>query len=510
MSLSRRAFLKSSLVSGAVLGVGDLPVLRQMAPVTAADAAVPPGLVRFRPEIEPIVRLVEETPRERLLEEIAGRIRKGLTYREVLTALLLAGVRNVQPRPYVGFKFHAVLVVNSAHLASLSSPDEHRWLPIFWALDYFKSAQAQDVREGDWIMAAVEEKRVPPPEQTRSAFSAAMDNWDEAAADVAAASLARGGGANATFELLFRYGARDFRSIGHKAIYVANSWRTLSVIGWQHAEPVVRSLAYALLTHQESGNPAKLDAEADRPWRENVERVARVRKGWQRGTHSAEATAALVEAARTGSSTDASKLVVELLNKETSPASIWDAVLKAASDLVLRKPGILSLHAATTANALHFAYRTSGVEETRLLLLLQGASFLPLFREGAISRGGELSDVTLDTIEPLAPVGKGRDAVEEIFAAVSTDRLTAARKALGYLRGGGAAKDLIDAARLLVFLKGDDAHDYKFSSAVLEDYYSLSASVRDRYLAGAAFLLRGAGERDNQLVERVRSAFGKS
>ena len=44
---------------------------------------------------------------------------------------------------------------------------------------------------------------------------------------------------------LLRYGARDFRAIGHKAIYVANSCRTLESIGWQHAEPVLRSLAYA-------------------------------------------------------------------------------------------------------------------------------------------------------------------------------------------------------------------------------------------------------------------------
>ena len=64
-----------------------------------------------------------------------------------LTApVLLAGVRNVQPRP-VGFKFHAVLVVNSAHLASQASPDTDRWLPIFWALDYFKDAQARTARE---------------------------------------------------------------------------------------------------------------------------------------------------------------------------------------------------------------------------------------------------------------------------------------------------------------------------------------------------------------------------
>ena len=32
-----------------------------------------------------------------------------------------------------------------------------------------------------------------------------------------------------------------------KAIYVGNAFRTLEVIGWQHAEPVLRSLAYALL-----------------------------------------------------------------------------------------------------------------------------------------------------------------------------------------------------------------------------------------------------------------------
>ena len=80
----------------------------------------------------------------------------------MLAALLLAGVRNVQPRPSVGFKFHAVLVVNSAHLASLGSPDTDRWLPIFWALDHFKSSQAQDVREGNWTMGPVDESAVPP------------------------------------------------------------------------------------------------------------------------------------------------------------------------------------------------------------------------------------------------------------------------------------------------------------------------------------------------------------
>ncbi len=110
--LPRRTFLQT----GALAGLGGAAWLARFPAVSAAEAKGDPRSVVFRSEIEPLVRLLEDTPRDRLLEEMASRIQRGTTYREVLTALLLAGVRNIQPRP-VGFKFHAVLVVNSAHLA---------------------------------------------------------------------------------------------------------------------------------------------------------------------------------------------------------------------------------------------------------------------------------------------------------------------------------------------------------------------------------------------------------
>jgi hypothetical protein len=244
-SFTRRRFLQATAAGSAALGLGDLAFLTRLPRVSADEVRPDPKVVRLEPEIEPLVRLLEETPRDKLLEEVAARIHRGTTYREILAALLLAGVRNIQPRP-VGFKFHAVLVVNSAHLASISSPDEHRWLPIFWALDEFKRSQAQDVSEGDWTMAPVDESAVPRASQARAAFCAAMDNWDVAAADAAVAGLARSRGEDEVFEILFRYGCRDFRDIGHKAIYVANSWRTLQTIGWQHAEPAFRALGQAL------------------------------------------------------------------------------------------------------------------------------------------------------------------------------------------------------------------------------------------------------------------------
>src|SRR4051812_41521251 len=120
--IPRRTFLQATAGLGAHAVLAPLGASFFLPSVSAAEAAGPPQMVRFQPEIEPLVRLIEETSRERLLEEMAARIHRGLSYREVLAALLLAGVRSIQPRP-VGFKFHAVLVVNSAHLASLASPD---------------------------------------------------------------------------------------------------------------------------------------------------------------------------------------------------------------------------------------------------------------------------------------------------------------------------------------------------------------------------------------------------
>jgi hypothetical protein len=319
------------------------------------------------------------------------------------------------------------------------------------------------------------------------------------------ASFARSAGCNEVYELFFRYGARDFRSIGHKAIYVANSCRTLQCIGWQHAEPVLRSLAYALLMH-EDGNPARRDDPADRPWRHNQDRAARIKDDWVGGRPDASASADLLATLRKGSDDDACDQVVELLNRGISPQSVWDALFDGAGELLLRQPGIVALHAVTSTNALHYAYQASGDDRTRRLLLLQNAAFLTLFR-GAMGSRGKVGEARIDRLEPIATSEGGPGAIEEIFAEASHDRTTAAQKALAYLQGGHDPRVLIDAARRLVFLKGDDAHDYKFSSAVLEDYYNASPAWRERYLASSLLLLPGSADRDNDLVRRTRVAF---
>lgn len=493
--VSRRSFLQRS--AAAAVGMGFLAHLPRL---SAEDGTLDTKFVRFSPEIEPLVRLLENTPRERLLEEVAERIKTGTTYRELLAAVLLAGVRNIQSRP-LGFKFHAVLVVNSAHMASQNAPDRDRWLPLFWALDQFKSSQALDVKEGDWTMSAVQEKAVPGPDKARAEFIAAMDTWDTERADAAVCGLVRAEGAQEVFELFCRYGARDWRHIGHKAIYVANSWRTLQNIGWQHAEPVLRSLAYGLLEH-EGESPAKRDDEADRPGRANLERLKKIRADWQTGEVSAAATKEMLLTVRQGTWEQASERAVELLNRGVAPQSLWDAFFHGAGEILMRKPGIVSLHAMTTANALHFAHRQTHDDATRRLLLLQCAAYLPLFRRAA----GADKGVAIDEME----AAEGPASVDEIFADISRNKSAAAQKTLKYLQSGGGVRPLLDEAQRLIYMKGRDSHDYKFSSAIIEDHTHLAPALRDRFLAASVFWLQGSGAPDNALIARTRAALGQA
>src|SRR5262249_7072141 len=119
--------------------------------------------------------------------------------------------------------------------------------------------------------------------------------------------------------------------------------------------------------------------------------------------------------------------------------------------------------------------------------------------------------VKIDALEKADLKAEGPAAVEDVFAEVSKDKTAAARKALALLDSSGpdGAEALLAAGRRLVFNKGRDAHDYKFSSAAMEDYYHVTPAWRNRYLASSLFWLHGSGDKDNDLIGRARVALAK-
>jgi hypothetical protein len=64
------------------------------------------------------------------------------------------------------------------------------------------------------------------------------------------------------------------------------------------------------------------------------------------------------------------------------------------------------------------------------------------------------------------------------------------------------------AARRLIFMKGNDSHDYKFSMATLEDYNKISPDCQARFMAASTYYLKGSTAADNKLVQRIRAALG--
>ena len=195
-----------------------------------------------------------------------------------------------------------------------------------------------------------------------------------------------------------------------------------------------------------------------------------------------------------------------MLNASVSPQSIVDAYFAAAGELLMRQPGIVALHASTTTNAIRYAFDTSRDDETRRLLLLQNAAFLPMFREAMLSRGN-VGQQRIDELAKRSEDDNGA-ALDEVFEVMGDDRMAAAEQLMSALSRGTSPEEVIRVARQLVFLKGRDSHDYKFSSAVLEDYYNVSPSWRNQFLAASSFKLRSAKEQDNGLIDRIRSAIG--
>lgn len=499
--LRRRRFLQSASALGLGAGLGSGTGLGAIRSAHADELKVGPDAVQFRPEIEPVVRWIEETPRDRALEAAIAHLKEGLSYRDLMAGLFLAGIRNIKPHP-VGFKFHAVMVINSAHLLGQTAAASDRLLPLLWALDTFKNSQAQDIKEGDWTLGKVDEARLPKPGRARAEFIRAMEAWDADAADTAVAALARTSGAAETMEPIWRMAVRDQRNIGHKPIFAAQSWRTLQAIGWQHAEPVLRSLAFGLLDLHGDSRPVAVG-----PYEANLDNAGRVRDDWQAGKPDPSATRSLLEVMRQATPEDASAEAVKLLNQGVAASSLWDAVVLSGSEILMRSPGILAIHAVTSANALHFIYGASGDETTRRLALLQAVGWQPMFRGRIKPKDGPAID---DLADFKREVAKGDEAIGEIFEAINDGpegRGKAAGKTLAYLEQGGSSDLIFGAARRMIFHKGRDSHDYKFGAASWEECELASDPKWRAPLAAAMmFNLPGAKTEDSPLMKRAREA----
>lgn len=454
--------------------------------------------VRFNPELEPLMRLLEDTPEEKCDDLLLAQMRGGTTYQQFLAALFLAGVRNINPNP-CGFALHCVFVVSSAHQLAMSARPEERILPLAFAMHNLKESQQKDVKSksGDFVLKPLAGP-VPSREKAAVEFTAAMEAWDRDRAQRAVVGLIRTRKPAEVIEVFWRYGARDYRNIGHKAIFVANAWRTLQTIGWQHAEPVLRSVVIGILDYAREERVNGYAFE-DQCYLGNAVRVRGYGRGdWSDGHGDTAGVARVLEMLR---SMPAEQACNEVMRRRIPAGSVWSAIHLSAAEMMLRKPGsFIGVHAVTSMNALHYAGMTSTDPATRALLLLQGIGWTCQFQEWYRSREKDIAATSILDVTPESTT------LNNALSAIGREPLRAMQGALALAKDHTSTHSLKSALRQLVFTKGNEAHYYKYTAALFEDFHLTHQDLSAPLLASAVSYMKAPDAPDVPWLSRVRSA----
>ena len=266
---------------------------------------------------------------------------------------------------------HQVAQIFSAHRVSSEARTEERLLPLFWALDRVKVGYEQ--RDGEQPPRDLKGE-LPKADRAAGVLEGAMNNSDPDEAERAIVALARSQGSRQAMARLLEYGTRNVSgTLGHHPIVVANGWRTLDAMGWQHVEPVLRYTTRLL---------ARL--KPDRNFTPNLQRVHKtvpdLPTDWASNEHSHEATLEIYKLLREGNADATCDLICSQLSSGKARAgTVWDAIHLVAADLVFRykiggvRIGGSLIHAITSTNALRFGFDCAYENPVRLLMLLQGA-----------------------------------------------------------------------------------------------------------------------------------------
>lgn len=183
------------------------------------------------------------------------------------------------------------------------------------------------------------------------------------------------------------------------------------------------------------------------------------------------------------------------------------------------------LHANTSTDALHYAFRTCSTPRTRLLALLQAVAW------AASRTGGDLADLRDVKISELSAARvptKAEDGVAEVFALLPSRTYRWDAEGKKAVLGYGKREEADEACRKVfvlarerpevvpLFLQAahiwlcrkanDDAHEYKFLAAILEDAARVSPAWQPHLLAASVHYFHGQQTPDNPVMQHVREA----
>ncbi len=465
-----------------------------LAPVFAADA---PEALDFG-ALEPLVRLMQETPPNELLRTLAGKLTSGTELSRLVAAGALANARTFGGEDYVGF--HTMMALApSLHMAR-ELPAGLQPLPVFKVL--YRNTNRIQERGGrkEEVLHPVKLPTVAGPLPGAEGLREAVHRQDVAEAERAFAVLAQRSADDALNQLL--QVVQDNTEV-HRVVLPYRAWDLLGLIGKEQAHTLLRqSVRYCVKAESQNRS-----ATRDEP-RTLLPKLLEQHKLLDRtpGTRVAEDqwVDELCQTFFKSTPQQAAEASAAALAEGFAPAAIGEAISLAANQLVLRdlgrtpreeSPGkppgsvhgdSIGVHASDSACAWRNLARVSNARNTFACLIL-GAYQVALDRT---ARGGDFQNWSplplkshLDRINSTEPDALLRQADEAI-----RQNLQAHAAALVQRYGdlGHPPRPVFDL--LLRYAVSEDGalHAEKYYQTVTEEFAAARPAFRWRQLVALA------------------------
>ncbi len=447
--------------------------------------------------LEPLVRLMQDTPAANLLPALAEKLATGTELRSLLAAGALANARTFGGEDYIGY--HTLMALAPAWHMAQELPKASQALPVFKVL-FRNTARIQEHGGcASEVMHAVPSAPLPEGATAGPALQEAMRRKDMEGTERLFAGMVAGN-PEAAFQALL-HAVQDHTEV-HRVVLPYRAWDLLGLIGREHAHTLLRqSVRYCVKAESWSG------ANDTEP-RTLLPRLLDEHKLHDRAPGTRRADDPWIESFSTtifsSTAPQAAAAAAAVLAEGFDPADVGEAVTLAANQLILRDPGrtprdeipgkppgsvhgdSIGVHACDSANAWRNLSRASRARNVFASLIL-GAYQVALDR---VNRGGDFLHWQPLPVQRHLEELKSTDAASLLGAAEEAIRGNLqAHASAAICRYGQLGHDPRGAFDLMLrYAVSEDGalHAEKFYRTVSEEFASTRAAFRWRHLTALA------------------------
>lgn len=483
-------------------GVGSGMLVAGVGYSVATDLGLSPALAEEADDslhfgrLDPLVALLEETPVDRLVGVLVGKIQSGTELRDLVAAGALANARRFGGEDYVGF--HTMMALAPAYYMSRELPDARSALPVLKVL--YRNTNRLQEAGGTAVLHKVKPAPAPTGRPGGEVLREVVrgKNIDEAERTFAA--LAQGSPADAFNDLLW---AVEDNTEVHRIVLPYRAWDLLSIIGPEQAHTLLRqSVRYCVKSEKQDRRPKQDEVRAVLPKMFDEHHLDSHPLG-NRAADDAWVDA-MSQTIFKSTPAQAAEAAAAALAEGISPAAIGEAISLAANQLVLRdigrrefevRPGkplgsvhgdSIGVHACDSANAWRNMARVTNPRNTAACLIL-GAYQVAYDRT---ERGGDFLTwqpqplaENLSRVELTDPAALLKDAEAAIRG---QDQVRAAAIVCRYGQLGHAERPMLDV--LLRFAISEDGalHAEKYYRTTSDEFAATRPAFRWRQMVALA------------------------